>query len=93
MSAQETILEQVIRQAQHFILQLRTMFVLDTMARELRDPLIHCHWATINSPTRTSVKVCFIFMSGFYIIELNDDVSLKITNMMTFLMLLKDAQS
>jgi hypothetical protein len=48
---------QVIRQAQHFVLRLRTMFVLDTMARELRDPLIHCHWATLNSPTRTSVKV------------------------------------
>jgi hypothetical protein len=57
MSSQETILEQVIRQAQHFVLRLRTMFVLDTMARELRDPLITCHWGTLNSPTKTSVKV------------------------------------
>ncbi len=40
------------------------MFVLDTMARELKDPLITCHWATLSSPTRTSVKVT-IFTSGF----------------------------
>ncbi len=52
-----TILEQVIAQAQHVVLRLRTMFVLDTMARELKDPLITCHWATLSSPTRTSVKV------------------------------------
>ena len=57
MSTQETLLEQIIRQTQHFVLRLRTMFVLDTMARELKDPLITCHWATLNSPTRTSVKV------------------------------------
>ena len=33
------------------------MFVLDTMAKDLKDPLITCHLGTMNSPTRTSVKV------------------------------------
>ena len=37
--------------------RLRTMFVLDTMAKDLKDPLITCHLGTMNSPTRTSVKV------------------------------------
>ncbi len=60
MATEPTILEQVIAQAQHVVLRLRTMFVLDTMARELKDPLITCHWATLSSPTRTSVKVSIV---------------------------------
>lgn len=64
MATQETLLEQIIRQAQHVVLRLRTMFVLDTMARELKDPLISCHWGTLSSPTRTSVKV--IIMTAGY---------------------------
>ena len=64
MANQETLLEQIIRQAQHVVLRLRTMFVLDTMARELKDPLISCHWGTLSSPTRTSVKV--IIMTAGY---------------------------
>ena len=57
MATQPTLLEKIIQQAQHVVLRLRTMFVLDTMARELKDPLITCHWGTMSSPTRTSVKV------------------------------------
>ena len=30
------------------------------MARELKDPLLACHWATLSSPTRTSVKVSVV---------------------------------
>ena len=63
-SQEETLLEQIIKQAQHVVLRLRTMFVLDTMARELKDPLITCHWGTLSSPTRTSVKV--IIMTNGY---------------------------
>ena len=57
MASSETLLEQIIKQAQHVVLRLRTAYVLDTMARDLKDPLISCHWGTISSPTRTSVKV------------------------------------
>ena len=64
MAESETLLEQIIRQAQHILLRQRVAFVLDTMARDLKDPLISCHWGTITSPTRTSVKVC-ITTSGY----------------------------
>ena len=57
MASSQTLLEQIIRQAQHVVLRFRTAYVLDTMARDLKDPLISCHWGTISSPTRTSVKV------------------------------------
>ena len=67
MASSETLLEQIIKQAQHVVLRLRTAFVLDTMARELKDPLISCHWSTINSPKRTSVKVS-ITTSGYDIV-------------------------
>ncbi|QQP56152.1 Mediator of RNA polymerase II transcription subunit 17 [Caligus rogercresseyi] len=64
MARQETILERVIAQAQHVVIRLRTMFVLDTLGRDLKDPLITCHWSTLSSPTVTSVKV-MIVTSGF----------------------------
>ena len=57
MATEETFLEQIIQQAQHVVLRLRTMFVLDTMATSLKDPLITFHWSTLSSPLRTSVKV------------------------------------
>ena len=57
MATDETFLEQIILQAQHVVLRLRTMYVLDTMASNLKDPLITFHWSTLSSPTRTSVKV------------------------------------
>ena len=64
MAESETLLEQIIRQAQHILLRQRVAFVLDTMARDLKDPLISCHWGTITSPQKTSVKVC-ITTSGY----------------------------
>lgn len=57
MSTSETLLEQIVRQAQHVVLRLRTIFVLDTLAREFKDPLITSHWSTLSSPTCSSVKV------------------------------------
>ena len=36
MSRSETLLEQIVRQAQHVVLRLRTIFVLDTLAREFK---------------------------------------------------------
>lgn len=57
MAHQETMLEQIILQAQHVVLRRRTMFVLDTLAREIQDPLISCHLGSLSSPTRSTVKV------------------------------------
>ena len=56
MASTETLLEQIVRQAQHVVLRLRTIFVLDTLAREFKDPLITSHWSTLRSPTCSSVK-------------------------------------
>jgi mediator of RNA polymerase II transcription subunit 17 len=60
MAEEETFLEQIILQGQHVVLRLRTMYVLDTMAASLKDPLITFHWSTLSSPTRTSVKVSIV---------------------------------
>ena len=56
-SLSESILEQIIRQGQHVVLRLRTMFVIDSIAREIRDPLIISHWNVLNSPTLSCVKI------------------------------------
>ena len=53
----ESILEQIIAQGQHVVLRLRTMFVIDSIAREIRDPLIISHWNVLNSPTLSCVKI------------------------------------
>ena len=60
LANQPTLLEQIIKQAQHVVLRMRTIFLLDTIARDLKDPLITCHWGTLSSPTRTSVKVSIV---------------------------------
>lgn len=64
MSKGETLLEQIVRQAQHVVLRLRTIFVLDTLAREFKDPLLTSHWSTLSSPTCSSVKVSIV-SSGY----------------------------
>lgn len=57
MSRDDPLLQQIIRQAQHFFMRMRTEYVLDTIAREIRDPLIASHWNTANSPTQAAVKI------------------------------------
>ncbi|CAG0892759.1 unnamed protein product [Darwinula stevensoni] len=57
MSKSETLLEQIIKQAQHIVLRLKTMYVIDTLAREIKDPLIVAHWNALNSPTQSCVKI------------------------------------
>lgn len=64
MTQTETLLEQIVRQAQHVVLRLRTIFVLDTLAREFKDPLLTSHWSTLSSPTCSSVKVSVV-SSGY----------------------------
>ena len=36
MATQQTLLEQIIQQAQHVVLRLGTIFLLDTFARDLK---------------------------------------------------------
>lgn len=57
MSRDDPLLHQIIRQAQHFFMRMRTEYVLDTIAREVKDPLIASHWNTANSPTQAAVKI------------------------------------
>ncbi|CAH1968736.1 unnamed protein product [Acanthoscelides obtectus] len=57
MTKSETLLEQIVKQAQHFIMRMRTEYVLDTIAKEVKDPLISSHWNTLNSPTQSCVKI------------------------------------
>ncbi|XP_018575308.1 mediator of RNA polymerase II transcription subunit 17 isoform X1 [Anoplophora glabripennis] len=57
MTKTETLLEQIVKQAQHFIMRMRTEYVLDTIAKEIKDPLISSHWNTLNSPTQSCVKI------------------------------------
>ncbi|KAJ8986054.1 hypothetical protein NQ317_003347 [Molorchus minor] len=57
MTKTDTLLEQIVKQAQHFIMRMRTEYVLDTIAKEVKDPLISSHWNTLNSPTQSCVKI------------------------------------
>lgn len=60
MTKSQTLLEQIIQQAQHFFMRLRTEYVLDTIAKEVKDPLIISHWNALNSPTQSSVRIVII---------------------------------
>ncbi|XP_075554415.1 mediator complex subunit 17 isoform X2 [Dermacentor variabilis] len=53
----EAILEKIIAQTQHVALRLRTMYVIDQFACEVKDPLVVAHWACLSSPTHNSVKI------------------------------------
>lgn len=53
----DTSLEQIIGQAQHVLLRIRSLHVMDTLAREVQDPLIIAHWMPLSSPTKSSVRV------------------------------------
>ncbi|CAN8000590.1 unnamed protein product [Ixodes hexagonus] len=53
----ETILEKIIAQTQHVVLRLRTMYVIDQYACEVKDPLVVAHWMCMSSPTHNSVKI------------------------------------
>ncbi|XP_063842068.1 mediator of RNA polymerase II transcription subunit 17-like isoform X2 [Scylla paramamosain] len=57
MMREQTLLEQIIRQVQHNFLRLRTMYVIDQLAAEFKDPLIVSHWNAFNSPTQSCVKI------------------------------------
>lgn len=56
----DTSLEQIMSQAQHVILRVRVMDTIDSLAKEIHDPIIVSHWTCMNSPTKSSVKVNII---------------------------------
>lgn len=56
----KTMLEEMIEQTQHFFMRLRAEYVLDTIAKEVKDPLIVSHWNALNSPTQSCVKITII---------------------------------
>lgn len=56
----QTLLEQIIQQSQHTLLRQRTEYVLDTIIKEVKDPLIVTHWNALNSPTLSCVKINII---------------------------------
>ncbi|KAJ8672584.1 hypothetical protein QAD02_003843 [Eretmocerus hayati] len=60
MTKSQTLLEQIIQQAQHFLMRRRTEYVLDTIAKEVKDPLIVSHWNALNSPTQSSVRIVIL---------------------------------
>ncbi|XP_039285786.1 mediator of RNA polymerase II transcription subunit 17 isoform X1 [Nilaparvata lugens] len=60
MTKSQTLLEQIIEQTQHFFMRLRAEYVLDTIAKEVKDPLIVSHWNALNSPTQSCVKINII---------------------------------
>lgn len=60
MTKSQTLLEQIIAQAQHIFMRKRTQYVLDTLARDVKDPQIISHWNAMNSPTMSCVKINII---------------------------------
>ncbi|XP_058802065.1 mediator of RNA polymerase II transcription subunit 17 [Phymastichus coffea] len=60
MTKSQTLLEQIIQQAQHFVMRSRAEYVLDTIAKEVKDPLIVTHWNALNSPTQSSVRIIIL---------------------------------
>ena len=60
----ETLLEQIVKEAQHNFLRLRTMFVIDQLAQELKDPVIISHWNLFNSPTQSCVRINIVTQVG-----------------------------
>lgn len=67
MTKTTTLLEQIISQAQHTFMRKRTQYVLDTLARDVKDPQIISHWNAMNSPTMSCVKIHIITL-GYDII-------------------------
>ena len=57
MTKTQTLLEQIIAQAQHIFVRKRTQYVLDALASDCKDPQIVSHWNALNSPTMSWVKI------------------------------------
>ncbi|KAL4237228.1 Mediator of RNA polymerase II transcription subunit 17 [Mactra antiquata] len=57
MSESETLLEQIIKQARHEVLRVRTMTTIDRLASTIPDPQIMAHWSCLNSSLQSNVKI------------------------------------
>lgn len=60
LTKNQTLLEQIIAQSQHIFMRKRTQYVLDTLARDVKDPQIISHWNALNSPVMSCVKINII---------------------------------
>lgn len=60
MTKKDGILEEIIKQSQHVVLRLRTMVVIDALSRDIKDPLIVAHWASLNAVTHTCVRLTLV---------------------------------
>ncbi|XP_008545586.1 mediator of RNA polymerase II transcription subunit 17 [Microplitis demolitor] len=57
MTKNQTILDQIIKQTQHYIMRRRAAFVLDSIAKDVKDPIIVSHWNALSTPTLACVKI------------------------------------
>ncbi|CAG0884150.1 unnamed protein product [Cyprideis torosa] len=53
----ETLLEQIVKQAKHWVLRRQTLELIDSMAEEYTDPCITSHWNYHSSSTEDAVRV------------------------------------
>ncbi|XP_065209478.1 mediator of RNA polymerase II transcription subunit 17 [Planococcus citri] len=60
MTKNPMLLEQIIEQAQHYFMRIRAEQVLDTIAKQIKDPMIISHWNSFNTPTQSCVRVNII---------------------------------
>lgn len=54
---QESLIKQIVVQAQHQVLREQTIHVIDTFAKNIKDPIIVSHWFCLNSPNCSIVRV------------------------------------
>ncbi|KAK2720313.1 mediator of RNA polymerase II transcription subunit 17-like [Artemia franciscana] len=54
---EETILEKIVKQGQHIVMRTRAAFLIDNLAKDIKDPCISSHWNIINSPILSTVKI------------------------------------
>ena len=57
ISFSESLLEQIIKQAQHILIRQRTIDAIDAMAKRVVDPVITAHWSNLSSATESIIKV------------------------------------
>jgi mediator of RNA polymerase II transcription subunit 17 len=55
------MLEQIIKQARHFVVRQRTLKIIDKLAEEITDLQIASHWCNLSSAIESMVKVNITF--------------------------------
>uniref|UniRef100_T1KJK3 Mediator of RNA polymerase II transcription subunit 17 n=2 Tax=Tetranychus urticae TaxID=32264 RepID=T1KJK3_TETUR len=60
----ETMLEQIIAQAQHFVLRDQALKTIDDLSKEIKEAIIIVHCLCLNSPIRSCIKIVIV-SSGY----------------------------